>query len=82
MGSLLLCGRGGRHALPLCRMRGSWSTSRPAAFQGQASDILRHAEDIMKIKKRLNEIYVHHYRQGPTTTIESHAGPRPFHDGR
>jgi ATP-dependent Clp protease protease subunit len=29
-------------------------------FQGQASDILRHAEDIMKIKRRLNEIYVHH----------------------
>jgi ATP-dependent Clp protease protease subunit len=29
-------------------------------FQGQASDILRHAEDIMKIKRRLNEIYVRH----------------------
>ena len=29
-------------------------------FQGQASDILRHAEDIMKVKKRLNEIYVKH----------------------
>ena len=29
-------------------------------FQGQASDILRHAEDIMKIKRRLNEIYVKH----------------------
>jgi ATP-dependent Clp protease protease subunit len=25
-----------------------------------ASDILRHAEDIMKIKRRLNEIYVRH----------------------
>ena len=29
-------------------------------FQGQASDILRHAEDIMKVKKRLNDIYVRH----------------------
>jgi len=29
-------------------------------FQGQASDIQRHAEDILKIKRRLNEIYVHH----------------------
>jgi ATP-dependent Clp protease protease subunit len=29
-------------------------------FQGQASDILRHAEDIMKVKRRLNEVYVKH----------------------
>ena len=29
-------------------------------FQGQASDIERHAEDIVKIKRRLNEIYVKH----------------------
>jgi len=29
-------------------------------FQGQASDILRHAEDIMRVKRRLNEIYVRH----------------------
>jgi ATP-dependent Clp protease protease subunit len=29
-------------------------------FQGQASDILRHAEDIMKVKRRLNEIYERH----------------------
>ena len=29
-------------------------------FQGQASDIQRHAEDILKIKRRLNDIYVHH----------------------
>jgi ATP-dependent Clp protease protease subunit len=32
-------------------------------FQGQASDIQRHAEDIMKIKRRLNEIYVRHTGQ-------------------
>ncbi|MGE0196538.1 MAG: ATP-dependent Clp protease proteolytic subunit, partial [Methylocystis sp.] len=29
-------------------------------FQGQASDIQRHAEDILKVKKRLNDIYVRH----------------------
>jgi ATP-dependent Clp protease, protease subunit len=29
-------------------------------FQGQASDIVRHAEDIVKVKRRLNEIYVRH----------------------
>jgi len=32
-------------------------------FQGQASDIERHAEDILKLKRRLNEIYVHHTGQ-------------------
>jgi ATP-dependent Clp protease, protease subunit len=29
-------------------------------FQGQASDIVRHAEDIMKVKQRLNDIYARH----------------------
>ena len=32
-------------------------------FQGQASDIERHAQDIIKIKRRLNEIYVQHTGQ-------------------
>ena len=32
-------------------------------FQGQASDIERHAEDIVKMKRRLNEIYVKHTGQ-------------------
>ena len=32
-------------------------------FQGQASDIQRHAEDILKVKRRLNEIYVNHTGQ-------------------
>ncbi len=36
-------------------------------FQGQASDIQRHAEDIMKVKRRLNEIYVHHTGQSYET---------------
>jgi ATP-dependent Clp protease protease subunit len=32
-------------------------------FQGQASDIERHAEDIIRMKRRLNEIYVRHTAQ-------------------
>ena len=59
MGSLLLCAgeAGMRFALPNARIM----VHQPSGgFQGQASDILRHAEDIMKIKRRLNEIYVHH----------------------
>jgi ATP-dependent Clp protease, protease subunit len=32
-------------------------------YQGQASDIERHAEDIIKMKRRLNEIYVRHTGQ-------------------
>ena len=38
-------------------------------FSGQASDIQRHAEDIVKMKRRLNEIYVKHTGQ-PYETIE------------
>ncbi len=59
MGSLLLCAgeAGMRFALPNARVM----VHQPSGgFQGQASDILRHAEDIMKIKRRLNEIYVRH----------------------
>ena len=59
MGSLLLCAgeAGMRFALPNARVM----VHQPSGgFQGQASDILRHAEDIMKIKRRLNDIYVQH----------------------
>ena len=59
MGSLLLCAgeAGMRYALPNARIM----VHQPSGgFQGQASDILRHAEDIMKVKRRLNEIYVKH----------------------
>ena len=62
MGSLLLCAGapGMRFSLPNSRIM----VHQPSGgFQGQASDILRHAEDIMKIKRRLNEIYVKHTGQ-------------------
>ncbi len=38
-------------------------------FSGQASDIERHAEDIIKTKRRLNEIYAKHTGQ-PIEVIE------------
>jgi ATP-dependent Clp protease protease subunit len=40
-------------------------------FQGQASDIERHAEDIIKIKRRLNEIYVQHTGQDYETVEQT-----------
>jgi ATP-dependent Clp protease protease subunit len=46
-----------RFALPNARIM----VHQPSGgFQGQASDIERHAMDIIKIKRRLNEIYVRH----------------------
>lgn len=62
MGSLLLAAghKDMRFALPNARIM----VHQPSGgFQGQASDIQRHAEDIMKMKKRLNEIYVEHTGQ-------------------
>ncbi|MGD9740515.1 MAG: ATP-dependent Clp protease proteolytic subunit [Bauldia sp.] len=59
MGSLLLAAGapGMRAALPNARIM----LHQPSGgFQGQASDIERHAEDIIKMKRRLNEIYVKH----------------------
>ena len=59
MGSFLLTAgeKGQRIALPNARIM----VHQPSGgFRGQASDIERHAEDIVKTKRRLNEIYVHH----------------------
>src|SRR5215207_8573776 len=59
MGSLLLCAGepGMRFATPHARIM----LHQPSGgFQGQASDIERHAEDIIRLKRRLSEIYVHH----------------------
>ena len=66
MGSLLLCAgeKGMRYALPNSRIM----VHQPSGgFQGQASDIQRHAEDILKVKRRLNEIYVEHTGQSYET---------------
>ena len=59
MGSLLLCAgeKGMRFATPNSRIM----VHQPSGgFQGQASDIERHARDILKMKRRLNEVYVKH----------------------
>ena len=62
MGSLLLCAgtQGMRYALPNARIM----VHQPSGgFSGQASDIERHAEDIIKMKRRLNEVYVKHTKK-------------------
>jgi ATP-dependent Clp protease, protease subunit len=59
MGSfLLMAGEPGmRIALPNARIM----VHQPSGgFQGKASDIERHAEDIIKTKRRLNELYAKH----------------------
>ncbi len=68
MGSLLLTAgeKDMRFSLPNSRIM----VHQPSAgFQGQASDIERHAKDIVETKKRLNEIYVEHTGQ-PYEIIE------------
>ncbi len=62
MGSLLLCAgeQGHRYALPNARVM----VHQPSAsFYGQAADIARHAQEIVKLKRRLNEIYAKHTGQ-------------------
>ena len=68
MGSLLLTAgeKGMRFATPNSRIM----LHQPSGgFRGVASDIERHALDMLSIKKRLNEIYVKHTGQ-PYETIE------------
>ena len=68
MASLLLAAgeKGKRYALPNARI----VVHQPSGgFEGQASDIERHAEDIIKMKRRLNEVYMRHTGQ-PYERIE------------
>jgi ATP-dependent Clp protease protease subunit len=60
--SLLLCAgkKGERFALPNARVM----VHQPSAsYYGQAADIARHAQEIVKLKRRLNEIYAKHTGQ-------------------
>jgi ATP-dependent Clp protease protease subunit len=62
MGSLLLAAgaKDMRFSLPNSRVM----VHQPSGgFQGQASDIAIHAQEVLALKKRLNEIYVHHTGQ-------------------
>jgi ATP-dependent Clp protease protease subunit len=68
MGSfLLMAGEAGqRIALPNARIM----LHQPSGgFRGQASDIERHAEDILATKRRLNELYAKHTGQ-PIDVVE------------
>jgi ATP-dependent Clp protease protease subunit len=40
-------------------------------FQGQATDIMLHAQEILNLKKRLNEIYVKHTGQSLKTVEDA-----------
>ena len=62
MGSLLMCAgaAGKRYSLPNSRIM----LHQPSGgFQGQATDIEIHAKEILKLRQRLNEIYVQHTSQ-------------------
>ncbi|MBC6406650.1 MAG: ATP-dependent Clp protease proteolytic subunit [Rhodobacteraceae bacterium] len=62
MGSLLLAAGapGMRYSLPNSRIL----LHQPSGgYQGQATDIMIHAQETVKLKRQLNEIYVKHTRQ-------------------
>ena len=68
MGSLLLCAgeKDMRFALANARVM----VHQPSGgFQGQASDIERHAKEILELRHRLNQLYAHHTGQ-PLDKIE------------
>ena len=68
MGALLLCAgeKGMRFSTPNSRIM----VHQPSGgFRGVATDIERHALDILSVKKRLNEIYVRHTGQ-PYEVVE------------
>ena len=68
MGSLLLTGgaKGKRMALPNSRIL----IHQPSAgFEGQSTDIEIHAQEILKTRKRIDEIYAHHTGQPRSRSI-------------
>ena len=68
MGSLLLAA--GHPDMRFCLPNARIMLHQPSGgFQGQATDIMLHAQEILNIKKRLNDIYVKHTGQ-PLKKIE------------
>ncbi|WP_380053124.1 ATP-dependent Clp protease proteolytic subunit [Falsihalocynthiibacter sp. SS001] len=70
MGSLLLAAgaKGMRYSLPNSRIM----VHQPSGgYQGQATDILIHAQETQKLKDRLNGIYVKHTGQKLKTVVDS-----------
>ncbi|MEH6835514.1 MULTISPECIES: ATP-dependent Clp protease proteolytic subunit [Falsihalocynthiibacter] len=69
MGSLLLAAgtKGMRYSLPNSRIM----VHQPSGgYQGQATDILIHAQETQKLKDRLNGIYVKHTGQDMKTVVD------------
>ena len=62
MGSLILMGgaEGKRFSLPNSRILIHQPSS---GFEGQATDIEIHAQEIIKTRRRIDEIYAHHTKQ-------------------
>ena len=80
MGSLLLAGgaKGKRMALPNSRIL----IHQPSAgFEGQSTDIEIHAREIIKTRKRIDEIYAKHTGQPEEAGPQGH-GARPLLQGR
>jgi ATP-dependent Clp protease protease subunit len=80
MGSLLLAAgqKGLRFALPNARIL----VHQPkGGFEGQVPDIMLHAQEILNLKKRLNEIYMKQYWPAAAEDRRG-AGARFFYDGR
>jgi len=70
MGSLLLTAgeKGMRFALPNARVM----VHQPSGgYQGQVTDILIHAREVESLRKRLNELYVHHTGQDMKTVEDA-----------
>ena len=70
MGSLLLTAgeKGMRFALPNARIM----VHQPSGgYQGQVTDIMIHAKEVESLKRRLNEIYVHHTGRDYKTVEEA-----------
>ncbi len=70
MGSLLLAAgaKGMRYSLPNSRIM----VHQPSGgYQGQATDIMIHAQETQKLKDRLNQIYVRHTGQKLETVEEA-----------
>jgi ATP-dependent Clp protease protease subunit len=77
MGSLLLAAGARRFALPNSRIMTHQPHSQGIGvggfvvrmsnthivFQGQATDIMIHAQEIVKLKRQLNDLYVKHTKQ-------------------
>lgn len=70
MGSLLLAG--GAHGLRFTLPNSRIMVHQPSGgYQGQATDIMIHAQETQKLKERLNGIYVKHTNQKMKVVIDA-----------